>query len=656
MRPERWQQIDGLFDAALRVEPENRENWLRRACGADAELRVELDRLLAQDDQAAIDGFLSPPDSMELLRDSMASTLPRSAEDRAGVPVRIESGATDIVVRDSDGFAPKAVIAAQIESRALTETASLAQSRVRDLAILFLLIIGMILVWRNLVRRHFDVTIFSLHVLTVLALGAVVWRLSRPRPLSVSRVRLVEFAMIAAIAGVFAYTQYLSMLEYSLRDDATRAQFVLKNRVLLTAILILGYGVYSPKSWRRVALVAAPLALLPFATVLVMFLRHPAAMSWIWRVAEERGGGLIGLFGLDLLMLLILAVGAASGAHTISRLRRQVAEARQLGQYRLGQRIGAGGMGEVYLAEHQLLKRPCALKLIRPSDMADPRALERFEREVRITAKLSHWNTVEIFDYGRTEDGTYYYVMEYLPGLSLAELVRLHGPVPPGRVVYLVRQVCLALREAHSAGLIHRDIKPSNIFAARRGGIDDVAKLLDFGLVRSADLVRSRRQSGEGEILGTPLFMSPEQATGGRNVDERSDIYSLGAVAYHLLTGRPPFNEGSGLGVMIAHARDPVAPPSEFQHGIPGDLEQVVLRCLAKDPSDRYPDAGSLERALALCACASEWDQNHASIWWQDQRRKSTDGSRSDEPAIDQGDGANLVTQTLPRRNGVVKS
>ena len=219
-------------------------------------------------------------------------------------------------------------------------------------------------------------------------------------------------------------------------------------------------------------------------------------------------------------------------------------------------------MGEVYLAEHQLLKRPCAVKLIRPGDATDPRALERFEREVRLTATLSHPNTVEIYDYGRTEDGTYYYVMEYLPGLSLAELVERHGPLPPGRAVYLLRQVCGALREAHAAGLIHRDIKPSNIFAARRGGMDDVAKLLDFGLVRPAATTGAAHLSGEGQILGTPLFMSPEQARGGRELDERSDIYSLGAVAYYLLTGRPPFDEGGGIGVMIAHARDPVVPPS----------------------------------------------------------------------------------------------
>ena len=157
---------------------------------------------------------------------------------------------------------------------------------------------------------------------------------------------------------------------------------------------------------------------------------------------------------------------------------------------------------------------------------------------------------MEIYDYGLSQDGTYYYVMEYLPGLSLAELVERHGPLPPGRAVYLLRQVCLALREAHAAGLIHRDIKPSNIFAARRGGMDDVAKLLDFGLVRPATAAQADHLSAEGQILGTPQFMSPEQAVGAPELDERSDIYSLGAVAYYLLTGRPPFDDEVAIAVL----------------------------------------------------------------------------------------------------------
>jgi serine/threonine-protein kinase len=279
-------------------------------------------------------------------------------------------------------------------------------------------------------------------------------------------------------------------------------------------------------------------------------------------------------------------------------------------------------MGAVYLAEHQLLKRPCALKLILPGVESDPKNQARFEREVRLTAALAHPNTVEIYDYGRTEDGIYYYVMEYLPGSNLTELVERYGPLPPGRVVYLLRQVCGSLSEAHAAGLIHRDIKPSNIFASRRGGVDDVAKLLDFGLALPVANLDAPQLSGEGRVLGTPLFMSPEQAKGDGELDGRSDIYSLGAVAYYLLTGHPPFN-ANGIRLLVAHARDPVVPPSLVRDDIPDDLERVVLRCLAKDAADRFPDSEGLERALGECACVRDWDQGRAARWWRDADQAS---------------------------------
>jgi serine/threonine-protein kinase len=368
-----------------------------------------------------------------------------------------------------------------------------------------------------------------------------------------------------------------------------------------------------------------PLALLPFATLLVLFLQYPEAMMWLGQGSRRNPNTpRIFLLVFDALILLLLAVGSTFGAHMISRLRREAVEARQLGQYHLLRRLGTGGMGEVYLAEHQLLKRPCAVKLIQPGHAADPRAQARFEREVRLTARLSHPNTVDVYDYGRAEDGTYYYVMEYLRGLSLDELVERYGPLPPERAVYLLQQVCGALSEAHAAGLIHRDIKPSNIFAARRGGIDDMAKLLDFGLVRPVATDHSAHLSAKGQILGTPLFMSPEQATSSQELDGRGDLYSLGAVAYYLLTGRPPFEGDDGIVVMIAHARDPVVPPSRVHPGIPEDLERVVLRCLAKHPDERFADAQGLERALGHCACAGKWDQDLAARWWRDYGRAST--------------------------------
>ena len=250
--------------------------------------------------------------------------------------------------------------------------------------------------------------------------------------------------------------------------------------------------------------------------------------------------------------------------------------------------------------------------------------LARFEREVRITARLSHWNTVEIFDYGRTDDGTFFYVMEYLPGLSMEDLLDRHGPLPAERVVHLLRQTCQGLREAHAIGLIHRDIKPGNVFVAQRGGLYDVVKLLDFGLVKPVTETPAARLTQEGSISGTPLFMSPEQSRGLGDLDARSDIYSVGAVAYALLTGRPPFDGTNPMEVIIAHARDEVLPPSKHRADVPSDLEHVILRCLAKSPEDRFQDVDSLEQALAECAAADKWTQWHAARWWHENDQTVT--------------------------------
>jgi serine/threonine-protein kinase len=326
--------------------------------------------------------------------------------------------------------------------------------------------------------------------------------------------------------------------------------------------------------------------------------------------------------GTVIVLAVVISVGTAFGAQPISSSRGKSVETRRFGQYRIIAPLGTGGMGAVYLAEQRMLERRCAIKLIRPEQAGDPQVLARFEREVRMTARLSHWNTVEIFDYGRTDDGAFYYVMEYLPGLSLQDLLESHGPMPAERVVHLLRQTCNALREAHAIGLIHRDIKPANIFAAERGGLHDVAKLLDFGLVKPVAEAHSNRLTREGAISGTPLYMSPEQARGLDNIDTRSDIYSLGAVGYALLCGRPPFEGTSPLDVLIAHARDEVVPPSHRNGDVPADLERVILRCLAKNPEDRFPDADGLERALFECAAADQWTQADAARWWQENDRQ----------------------------------
>jgi serine/threonine-protein kinase len=238
-------------------------------------------------------------------------------------------------------------------------------------------------------------------------------------------------------------------------------------------------------------------------------------------------------------------------------------------------------------------------------------------------ALLAHSNTVRVYDYGVTEDGTFYYTMEYLAGLTLQELVLRHGPLPPGRAVHLLRQACGALREAHATGLIHRDIKPGNLMTSLLGGTPDVLKLLDFGLVRKAPRdLEQERLSLHGSIVGTPAYLSPEQASGQWDLDARSDIYSLGAVGYYLLSGHPPFKGKTPHHVMVAHLEHPVPPLSVPGREIPPDLEGVISRCMEKNPAQRFPSARSLEEALADCDCANEWTEAMAARWWQDQPRE----------------------------------
>jgi serine/threonine protein kinase len=301
-----------------------------------------------------------------------------------------------------------------------------------------------------------------------------------------------------------------------------------------------------------------------------------------------------------------LAVAIAVFASSrIEILRRQAADARKLGQYVLRERLGAGGMGEVYRAEHVLLRRPCALKVIRPERAGDPKNLSRFEREVQVTATLTHPNTVQIYDYGHAADGTFYYVMEYLPGPNLEQLVKREGPLPPARAVRLLRQLCGALREAHAAGLVHSDIKPSNIIVCERGGQSDVPKLLDFGLVAVPD-AHTVVLTEQYQVLGTPKFMSAEQAAGLTDLDARSDLYSLGVTAYFMLAGKPPFERATPNLVFAAHLRDTATPLHMLRNDVPADLSAVIDRCLEKEPNQRYPDAASLEIALAGCQCASQ--------------------------------------------------
>ncbi len=253
--------------------------------------------------------------------------------------------------------------------------------------------------------------------------------------------------------------------------------------------------------------------------------------------------------------------------------------------------------------------------------------LARFEREVRATAELSHPHTVEIYDYGRAGDGTFYYVMELLWGLTLDDLVHKHGALSAARAVYLLRQVCDALEEAHAAGLMHRDIKPGNIYAARRGGEYDFVKLLDFGLVKRASRTDQPALSRAETLVGSPLYMAPEQSLSQHTSDVRADIYSLGAVGYFLMVGHPPFVAENPLEIMISHARDAVPPPSQLVRNLPADVEAILLKCLAKEPAERFATSAALGEALANCSVAGQWTKTDAARWWNEHQDSLGAGS-----------------------------
>ncbi len=329
--------------------------------------------------------------------------------------------------------------------------------------------------------------------------------------------------------------------------------------------------------------------------------------------------------------LLVVAM-AYVGSRVVYGLGTEVKRARELGSYRLEEKLGEGGMGEVWRARHRMLARPAAIKLIRPSLAGDGgggtslEALRRFEREAQAIARLRSPHTVELFDFGVAADGGFYYVMELLDGLDADTLLRRYGPTPPDRAVFLLRQVCHSLSEAESCGLVHRDIKPANIFLCRYGEEYDFVKVLDFGIVKGsregpqADVL----QTGDNTVQGTPAFMAPEQAVGAA-VDGRADIYATGCVAYWLLTGKFVFTADTSMGLLMQHVQAEPAPPSaRTDQPIPAALDRLVLACLAKDPAKRPQSARELSGRLGEIEGASGWTQDRARSWWathQPERR-----------------------------------
>jgi serine/threonine-protein kinase len=438
--------------------------------------------------------------------------------------------------------------------------------------------------------------------IALLCVMALLWRvLLVRRTLSVRALYRLDVLYATGIGSAFATS---ALLAKDLRPAGYCTLMYVAYTVFMRAIVV-------PSSGRRTAIIS----------ILVFVPVWSAAVALALVTTQELPSPafIVGALVLGVVPILLASVGS----DIIYGLRRQVSEAMQLGQYTLERKIGEGGNGAVYRAHHALLRRPTAIKLLLP-DQVGADNLDRFEREVRHMSQLTHPNTVAVFDYGRSHDGVFYYAMEYLGGIDLEHLVHGFGPQPSGRVVHILIQVCGALQEAHAAGLIHRDIKPANIILCERGTVLDVAKVVDFGLVKEIT-----REAGAPTqvVLGTPAYVAPEAVTDPDRITHAVDLYALGAVGYFLITGKKLFEGATPLDVCVQHVTRAPTPPSEIGAAIAPELEAILMQCLAKRPADRHPSAGALAEALEALPPANDWSRADAADWWERFRRTQADSA-----------------------------
>jgi len=399
-----------------------------------------------------------------------------------------------------------------------------------------------------------------------------------------------------------------------------------------------------PSQARRTVIVTAMVAVPKIVLISLVVPAADGGMAW----RGHGSGAFPWLPGTLIMMWSIAILTCAVISWVIFGLRAEVREARRFGQYVLERKIGEGAMGVVYRATHAMLRRPAAIKLLLKERASDG-DLARFEREVQLTSRLVHPNTISIFDYGRTAEGVFYYVMEYLDGIDLQRLVDHYGPLAPARAIHILAQISGALAEAHALGLIHRDIKPANIVLTERPDEPDVVKVVDFGLVRSFGGNLTESAAGE-TITGTPLYMAPEAISKPDTVDGRSDLYAVGAVAYFLLTGQHVFQAATVLEVCSKHMLEAPVPPSQRTGTpVPADLEAIVLGCLAKDRDARPASAAVLRARLLACADAGRHDVPAARAWWHARRAAHPDtAAASAGPATMAIDLAGRSTVPLP--------
>lgn len=490
------------------------------------------------------------------------------------------------------------------------ETRAFLQQRLRLLhgvgfAISALFLVGVVVV-RGVVGAGVDGELASpsrwFHLAATLGMGGLWWLLGR-RKLGFAALELVDTAGLVGVS-------LLLNLDAGLSELRTVAVF---NLILTTGIALVLRAIVVPSTAQRTLALGIATSAVAGAVFAASAL-HPA-----WPVTQlAHAEWSLEYQAISLALWLGALVGIATVAsRVIYHLRREVRIARRLGQYVLGAKLGEGGMGVVYRATHAMLRRETALKLL-PPDRVDPTTLRRFEREVVQTARLRHPNTVAIFDYGRTPDGVFYYAMEYLQGLTVGALIEREGPLPPGRVVRLLAQVCASLEEAHAAGLVHRDIKPANIMINGHTAAYDLVKVLDFGLVKTTMPDGGLPSLANfDKVVGTPQYIAPEALTDPENVDARSDLYAVAAVGYLMLAGSNVFEADSLVEVCAAHLYARPEPVRErLDRAVPRDLEALLLRGLSKSPADRPQSAAEFREALLACDVPS-WTEQDARDWWR---------------------------------------
>jgi len=440
--------------------------------------------------------------------------------------------------------------------------------------------------------------------LAVLASNAAVWAYTRQGKRPAWACRLLELVSMVTAMAVFAPLPLFPPIE------GAGGAMALTTPTLMAVVTLLRAAIIPSQWWLSVAV----------GVIWGSVMTASATIGWEGIVLT-----LPGLpefeqrmlpFSIGVLATLAFSFVAGVTSHVIYGLETKVRAAMELGQYTLESKIGEGGMGEVYRARHGMMRRPSAIKLLR-ADRAGEIDLRRFEREVQLTARLTHPNTITIFDYGRTHDGVFYYAMELLDGATLQRIVSIAGAQPAGRVVRILVMVCGALTEAHAIGLIHRDIKPANIMLCTQGGERDVVKLLDFGLVKEFQVGRAVQLTGASMVVGTPQYLAPESIREPDSADPRTDIYALGAVAYYLLAGVHVFDGKSIVEVCSQHLHQEPEPLSARGLAVPAELEAVVLACLHKDPARRPQTAAELRRRVEACP-VDPWDTAKALAWWRE--------------------------------------